>query len=184
MPIEQFPAVFLFRFAATAEKRPAAASGIASNNPILFIADLFRGLYSCLCVFAVPSSKIEKTPKLYKYDSPDSEYQSAFMRRDSESGRTISQRKGAGKAGLLLRTGMRTTVVRVRCKHRMRHLAVGNKLNRAVVIAELLLGDDVRIVPVDITIHTTIFRTTLVIVPRSCEIITIAIRPCNSASIR
>ena len=31
----------------------------------------------------------------------------------------------------------------------MRHLAVGNKLNRAVVIAELLLGDDVRIVPVD-----------------------------------
>lgn len=106
------------------------------------------------------------------------------MRRDSESGRTISQRKGAGKAGLLLRTGMRTTVVRVRCKHRMRHLAVGNKLNRAVVIAELLLGDDVRIVPVDITIHTTIFRTTLVIVPRSCEIITIAIRPCNSASIR
>ena len=76
------------------------------------------------------------------------------MRRDSESGRTISQRKGAGKAGLLLRTGMRTTVVRVRCKHRMRHLAVGNKLNRAVVIAELLLGDDVRIVPVDITIHT------------------------------
>lgn len=86
MPIEQFPAVFLFRFAATAEKRPAAASGIASNNPILFIADLFRGLYSCLCVFAVPSSKIEKTPKLYKYDSPDSEYQSAFMRRDLRIG--------------------------------------------------------------------------------------------------
>ena len=49
---------------------------------------------------------------------------------------------------------MWTTVVRVQCKHRMRHLAVGNKLNRAVVITKLLLGNDVRIVPVNITIHT------------------------------
>ena len=73
---------------------------------------------------------------------------------------------------------------RVVLQHGVGNVAVRNELNRAVVVAQLLFGQHVRTVTVHAAVDTTISFTTLVIVPMSCDTMTIAMRVFSSCSVR
>ena len=73
--------------------------------------------------------------------------------------------------------------VAVMLQHGVGYVAVRNNLDRAVIVLQLLLGYNIRVVAVDRAVTHTMLLTTLVIVPMSCDTITIAIRRFNSISI-